>query len=145
MADVALRRLSLAGPIHAILLAFPVALFPSAMLADITYLNTQVIQWTNFSQWLIAGADLFAGLLLGWAIFSMVAGRARRARGRGMIYLLVVAAMFVLGIINALHHARDGWHSVGTTGLVLSIVCTLLAFVAAFLAHSQTTVEETPR
>ena len=145
MADVALRRLSLAGPIHAILLAFPVALFPSAMLADITYLNTQVIQWTNFSQWLIAGADLFAGLLLGWAIVSIVAGRARRARGRGMIYLLVVAAMFVLGVFNALHHARDGWHSVGTTGLVLSIVCTILAFVAAFLAHSQTTVEETPR
>ena len=48
---------SFANPLHAILLAFPVALYPAALLTDITYLNTAEIQWSNFSSWLIAGAD----------------------------------------------------------------------------------------
>ncbi|HAG35858.1 MAG TPA: hypothetical protein DCL34_03445, partial [Erythrobacter sp.] len=100
---------------HAILLAFPVALYPAALLSDITYLNTAVIQWTNFSSWLIAGADVFAGLVLAWALVSQFLGRARQ---RGLAYVIVVALMFVAGVLNAFQHARDGWHSVGTFGLV---------------------------
>lgn len=124
-----------ANPLHAILLAFPVALYPSALLTDITYLNTAEIQWTNFSSWLIAGADFFAGLVLAWALIGLFVGRARHVRGRGTLYLIVVAVMFVLGVINAFQHARDGWHSVGTLGLALSILCSILAFVVAFIAY----------
>ena len=136
------RTRSFANPLHAILLAFPVALYPSALLADITYLNSAEIQWSNFASWLIAGADFFAGLVLAWAVFGLFFGRARHARGRGMLYLVVIAAMFVVGVLNALHHARDGWHSVGTAGLVMSLVCSALAFVAAYLAYSGTTQSE---
>jgi uncharacterized membrane protein len=136
------RTRSFANPLHAILLAFPVALYPSALLADITYLNSAEIQWSNFASWLIAGADFFAGLVLAWAVFGLFFGRARHARGRGMLYVFVIAAMFVVGVLNALHHARDGWHSVGTAGLVMSLVCSALAFVAAYLAYSGTTQSE---
>lgn len=130
---------SFANPLHAILLAFPVALYPSALLSDITYLNSAEVQWTNMSSWLIAGADVFAGIVLAWALLGLFFGRARHAKGCGTLYLIVVAAMFVAGVINAFQHARDGWHSVGTLGLVLSIACTLLAFVAAFIAYGGTT------
>ena len=139
MAETLARTRSFTNPIHAILLAFPVALYPAALLSDITYLNTAVIQWTNFSSWLIAGADVFAGLVLAWALVSQFLGRARQ---RGWAYVIVVALMFVTGVLNAFQHARDGWHSVGTFGLVLSILCTMLAFVAAFLAFGQTQVKE---
>lgn len=139
MAETLARTRSFTNPIHAILLAFPVALYPAALLSDITYLNTAVIQWTNFSSWLIAGADVFAGLVLAWALVSQFLGRTRQ---RGWAYVIVVALMFVAGVLNAFQHARDGWHSVGTFGLVLSILCTILAFVAAFLAYGQTQVEE---
>ncbi|PNQ75517.1 hypothetical protein BA950_12385 [Erythrobacter sp. SAORIC-644] len=139
MAETLARTRSFTNPIHAILLAFPVALYPAALLSDITYLNTAVIQWTNFSSWLIAGADVFAGLVLAWALVSQFLGRARQ---RGWAYVIVVALMFVAGVLNAFQHARDGWHSVGTFGLVLSILCTILAFVAAFLAFGQTQVKE---
>lgn len=145
MTDHGLRAAPIASPIHAILLAFPVALYPSALIADVAYLNTAVIQWTNFAQWLIAGADVFAGLLLAWAIGSLLFGRARRVRGRGLLYLAVIAVMFVAGVINAFQHSKDGWSSVGTAGLVLSIVCTALALVAALIAHSRTTVREIAR
>ena len=139
MAETLSRTRSFTNPIHAILLAFPVALYPAALLSDITYLNTAVIQWTNFSSWLIAGADVFAGLVLAWALVSQFLGRTRQ---RGWAYVIVVALMFVAGVLNAFQHARDGWHSVGTFGLVLSILCTILAFVAAFLAYGQTQVKE---
>lgn len=142
MAHHGVHAAPLANPFHAILLAFPVALYPSALIADITYLRTEQIQWTNFAQWLIAGADLFAGLLLAWAIASLFFGRARRIRGRGLLYLIVVALMFLAGVVNALQHSKDGWASVGTLGLILSIVCTVLALAAAFLAHSRATVRE---
>lgn len=129
---------SFANPLHAILLAFPVALYPAALLTDITYLNTAEIQWTNFSSWLIAGADLFAGLVVVAALIGLFVGRGRHSKGRATLYLVLVAAMFILGVVNAFQHARDGWHSVGTFGLVLSILCTLLAFVAAFIANGST-------
>lgn len=132
------------NPLHAILLAFPVALYPSALLSDITYLNTAVIQWANFSSWLIAGADFFAGLVLAWAILSLLFGRARHSRARSVPYLVIVAIMFIAGVFNAFQHARDGWHSVGTLGLVLSIVCTVLAFVAAYLAYGRSYIAEKP-
>ena len=139
----AVKVRSFANPVHAILLAFPVALYPSALLSDITYYNTAVIQWTNFSSWLIAGADFFAGLVLAWALVGFFFGRAKHAHGRGLLYLGVVAAMFVLGVWNAFHHARDGWHSVGEFGITLSVLCALLAFVAAFLAYGSTIKTET--
>lgn len=40
-------------PLHAILLAFPMALFSGALLSDITYLNSAEMQWSNFFAWLI--------------------------------------------------------------------------------------------
>ncbi|MXO76025.1 hypothetical protein GRI40_12440 [Altererythrobacter aerius] len=139
MPDHGVRAAPLAGPLHAILLAFPVALYPATLLADIAYLNTEVIQWTNFAQWLNAGADFSAGLLLAWAAISFFVGRGRHHRGRSLTYLIVVALMFVLGLINAFQHSGDAWSSVGTLGLVLSIACAVLAIIAAFLAHSSTT------
>jgi uncharacterized membrane protein len=142
MSDPGVRAAPLASPLHAILLAFPVALYPAALISDITYLRTSVIQWTNFSQWLIAGADLFAGLLLAWALASVLFGRARHTRGRGTLYLVVVAVMFAVGVINAFQHSKDGWASVGAAGLVMSIACTVLALVAAFLVHSKAVVRE---
>ena len=125
----------LASPLHAILLAFPVALYPSALLSDIAYYNTAEIQWANFSSWLLVGANFFSGLVLAWAILSLFLGRARYAKGRGILYLALIAATFIAGVVNSFQHARDGWHSVGTLGLVLSAVCTLLILGAAFIAH----------
>lgn len=145
MDRTAMQSRTFANPLHAILLAFPVALYPSALLTDITYLNTAEIQWTNFSSWLIAGADFFAGLVLAWALIGLVVGRARHAKGRRALYLIVVAAMFALGVLNAFQHARDGWHSVGTLGLALSVLCSILAFVAAFIAYGGSySVEKRP-
>lgn len=120
-------------PLHAILLAFPIALFSAALATDITYLNSAEIQWTNFSQWLIAGGCLMGGLALLWAI--VLAARTGGA-GRAVLYLLLLAAMFAAGLVNSFQHSRDGWSSVETTGLALSALSALLALAAGWVGFS---------
>lgn len=122
--------------LHAILLAFPVALFSANLATDITYLRTEEIQWTNFSAWLNAGGLVFGGLVLLWALVSLILGFRGGDRLRLLVYAGLLAAMCLIGLINAFQHSRDGWSSVGTFGLVLSIVAVLLALVASLVAHS---------
>lgn len=123
-------------PLHAILLGFPIALFAAGLVTDIAYWRTAVIQWTNFSAWLIVGALVTGGLVGLWAVVDLVLAARSRRLGRSWIYVAVLAVMWVLGLINAFQHSRDGWSSVGVVGLTLSILCTLLGLAAGWLAHS---------
>ncbi|MGI4842519.1 MAG: DUF2231 domain-containing protein [Janthinobacterium lividum] len=118
------------GLLHTVLLAGSIPLFLGALLSDIAYHNTYQIQWNNFSSWLLAGAELFSGLALLFALVNLL--RAKHKSGRPLTYFLVLLATWVLGLINAFEHAKDAWASM-PTGLVLSIVVTLLSLAAAWL------------
>ncbi|MFC0250674.1 DUF2231 domain-containing protein [Massilia consociata] len=118
------------GPLHATLLAGTVPLFLGALLSDIAYYNSYQIQWSNFASWLIAGGLLFCGLALVFALVNLV--RAPKKAGRPLVYFLLLLVMFVLGLVNAFEHAKDGW-AVMPAGLVLSVVVTLLACVTAWM------------
>lgn len=134
-----MKRLLMGGdphPVHAILLGFPIALFTAGMVSDITYLRTAEIQWTNFSSWLITGGLVFGGLVLAWALGALAVHWRGRPRTPRLIYLGVLAGMMLLGLINAFKHSQDGWASVGGFGLMLSILCTLLALAAGVIAYS---------
>lgn len=122
-------------PVHAILLAFPVALFTVALLTDIAYLQTAEIQWTNFSSWLIVGALLGGGLVLVWSIILAVAARRRPHRQPSLIYAMLIAIMWIAGLVNAFQHSQDAWSSVGVTGLILSTISAVLALAASWVAH----------
>nr|WP_290447135.1 MULTISPECIES: DUF2231 domain-containing protein [unclassified Pseudomonas] len=115
-----------------------VALFLGALLNDIAYYNTTQIQWSNFAAWLIAGGLLFAGLAGLFAITNLL--RAPHKGGRPLAYLLVLLATWLLGLLNAFEHAKDAW-AVMPTGLVLSVIVTLLAVVSAWIAFSNLRTE----
>lgn len=123
-------------PVHAILLGFPIVLFSSGLLSDIAYLRSAEIQWTNFSSWLIAGALVFGGVVLAWALVSLALGWRGSERRPRLLYVGLLAVMWILGLINAFKHSQDGWSSVGAFGLILSILCSLLALAAGLLAFS---------
>jgi uncharacterized membrane protein len=118
------------SPLHAILLAGTVPLFLGGLLSDIAYFQTFQIQWSNFASWLIAGGLLFCGLTLLFALVNLI--RANHKAGRPVLYFVLLLITFVLGLINAFEHAKDAW-AVMPTGLVLSIIVTGLAFIAAWI------------
>lgn len=122
--------------LHAILLAYPIALFTAALVSDIAYLRTAEIQWSNFASWLIVGALVSGGLVLAWAILGLVFNR-RTSRARAAFYCALVAIMWGAGLINAFQHSRDGWSSVGMTGLGLSIVSVLAALAAGVIGFAR--------
>jgi len=121
------------SPLHAILLAGTVPLFLGALLSDIAYFKSYQIQWSNFAAWLIAGGLLFCGLALLFALVNLI--RAEHKGGRPTVYCLLRLVTWVLGLVNAFEHAKDAW-AVMPTGLVLTLVVTVLACVAAWLGMS---------
>lgn len=118
-------------PLHAVLLTCSFPLFLGGLLADIAYARTYEIQWINFAAWLIAGAMVFAGLALAWALVE--AARDMFRRRRSLIGLLLLAAIFILGLLNSLQHARDAWATM-PSGLVLSVIVTALAAAAIWFS-----------
>lgn len=123
--------------LHALLLSFPIALFCGSLATDIAYLNTAEIQWTKFSSWLIVGALVFGGAVLALALLGCILDIGRATFRVSLFYLLIVAAMWGVGLVNAFQHSRDAWSSVGTAGLTMSIVSSLLALLAGWVLFSR--------
>lgn len=113
---------------HAVIVSSGLPLFVGALLSDWAYASSYHVQWTHFASWLIAGGLVFAGIGLLWALTDVLRSRARSQR-RGVVYLLLLLATFVLGFVNALVHARDGWAAM-PAALVLSALVALLAAAA---------------
>lgn len=123
-------------PVHGLLLAFPVALFTTALLSDIAYLNTAEMQCSNFAAWAITGALAAGAPVLLWAALGFWRRRRNPARRHALAYFLLLLVMWGAGLINAFKHSQDAWSSVGTTGVLLSVLCTALALVAGWVAHA---------
>lgn len=115
-------------PFHAFVLAATVPLFLGALLGDWAYWSSYQIEWANFASWLIVGGLVFGAVALLLAVVDLF-------RGGRLFYTLVLAATWILGFINALHHARDAW-AVMPTGLVLSVLVAVLACVATWIGFS---------
>ena len=113
---------------------FPFPFFLAAFVSDIAYSNTFQIQWANFASWLVAGGLLGGGFALLWALVDVF--RFRDARNlRPLLYFGVLLAMWLLGLVNALVHAKDAWATM-PEGLYLSALITLLGLVAAWIGYS---------
>jgi uncharacterized membrane protein len=120
-------------PLFAFLLAGGVPLFVGGWLSDITYGNTAEPQWANFAAWLIAGAMVFTGLALLWALIVLFLAGPRR--GRALLCFLLLLAAFALGLVDNLHHARDAW-AIMPAAPILSGITALLASLACIVGFS---------
>ena len=120
-------------PLHAALLAAAFPLFLGGLLSDLAYSSSYEIQWLNFAAWLIAGAMVFTGLTLLWALIDLI--RSSPRRGRPLVYFLLVLVTFVLGLIDSFVHARDAWATM-PDGLILTVIVTLLALAATWVGYS---------
>lgn len=119
-------------PLNAVLLAGALALFLGALLSDIVYFRSYQIQWNNFSSWLLAGALVVGAFAFVAAIVELF--RLHR-RAWPAVYALLLLAVWILGFIDALVHARDAFATM-PAGLVLSVIVVVLACVALWMAFA---------
>ena len=121
-------------PVHAILLASTLPLFLGALLSDWAYSSTYEVQWINFAAWLNAGAMVFAGLALAWAVIDFFRKDVARD-SQSALYLMALLTTFVVGFITALIHARDAWATM-PGGLIMSLITFLLTLASVWLGFS---------
>jgi len=119
---------------HVVLLACAAPLFLGGLLSDLAYARTYEIQWLNFAAWLIAGGMVFAGIALVWSLLEVLLRREARRRGP-LVGLLLLLAIFILGLLNSFMHARDAWGAM-PAGLIMSVVVAALAMAAVWLSVS---------
>ena len=117
-------------PLHLVFLAGALPLFLGALLSDIAYYRTEVIQWNNFAQWLLAGALVFAAVPLLMSLIGLFRGR------RALVYFVVLLVLWVIGFVDSLVHASDAWASM-PRGLWLSLIAAVLAVIATWLGFAR--------
>jgi uncharacterized membrane protein len=112
---------------------FPFAFFLGAFVTDLVYWRAPDAMWETFSVWLIS-----AGLVV--AAFSVIAGvidlvsRRRRIVMRSIWpHVPAIATAFLLALINAFVHSRDGYTAVVPTGLLLSGLVVIILLFAAWM------------
>jgi hypothetical protein len=77
---------------------------------------------------------LFGGFAMLWALIDLIRSGAARRR-HAAIYFMVLLAMWVIGLVNALVHGKDAF-AIMPEALYLSAVTALLALVAAWIGYS---------
>lgn len=114
---------------HAAVLAGMLTLFLATLLADVAYWRSYEIQWANFASWLLVGAMVLASIAVVCEIFALVRG------GRGVIHIVLLVATWVVGFLDALHHARDAW-AIMPTALLLSVIAVVLALASSWIGFA---------
>lgn len=121
------------GVLHAVLGAFPLAYFVFAFVTDLVYTQTYNLQWQYFSIWLIAAGLIMGGFAILMGAIDWLVGRRNPRRGAGRHILLTLLA-WLLALLNAFVHSRDGWTAVVPEGIILSGIVALLMIVGTTLS-----------
>ena len=121
--------------LHPIFVGLGGALLIAAFATDLFYYSTALMQWANFSAWLITAGLLLALLAALALLLDVLLGRAGRISWLHFVAFVVVA---LLSVLNALVHSRDAWTSVVPQGLLLSAIVTVLLLVIGWRGWSVT-------
>ena len=102
-------------------------LMMAALFTDYMYLSNSLIQWSNFSTWLILGGLVLALLA---AIFLLIDIVVLGAGPISWIDFGLLSLATILSMFNELVHTRDAWTTVVPTGITLSVIVTILLLIA---------------
>ena len=122
--------------VHPFFIGLGGALLMAALFTDFMYHSNSLIQWSNFSTWLILGGLVLALASVIALAIEVVLGRTGRIRRLDLILLTVAV---VVSIFNELVHTRDGWTTVVPTGIALSSIVFILLLVAGLRGWTVTT------
>ena len=128
--------------LHPFFISLGSALLMAALFTDYMYYCNSLIQWSNFSAWLITGGLVFALTALVFLLIDFGLGRAGPI---SWLDFILVGAAAILSLFNALVHTRDAWTSVVPTGITLSAMVTILLLAAGIRGWAVTTERVTER
>jgi uncharacterized membrane protein len=114
-------------PLHPLFVGLGGALLMAALFTDYMYFSNALMQWANFSAWLITGGLVLALIAALVLVLDLVLGRAGPIIWPDFGLLAVVA---ILSIVNVFIHTRDGWRSVVPSGITVSAIVAILLLVA---------------
>jgi uncharacterized membrane protein len=115
--------------LFSVLAQFPIVCFIGAFVMDIAYWRSMSFEWETFSVWLLAAGLAVAGLAAIVALIDFVRRRPPPLSPFGFACGMLV---FVLSLINAFVHSRDGYTAVVPTGMTLSALVVIIMIIAAF-------------
>jgi uncharacterized membrane protein len=121
--------------LHPPFVAAAAALLVAAFVTDLMYYQTSLMQWANFSAWLIVGGLVVALLAAIFLLADFLLGHTGSLHTAEFIGLVIAA---VLSIFNALIHSRDAWTSVVPQGIIISAIVAVLLLVMSFRGWSVT-------
>jgi len=122
-------------PTHPALLHVAAAALAGSLLTDIAYWRSAEMMWANFSAWLVSAGTLVGLVAVLVGLFDWMTGRLRGIGPAGRWRLLGYLLAWVLAVVNAFVHTRDGWTSVVPWGLTLSAITVLLIIVSGVLGR----------
>jgi uncharacterized membrane protein len=120
-------------PLHPRLVGFGAMLLVAAFATDVTYADTLLFQWDNFSIWLLTGGLLLAAGA-GLALVLDVASHRITAINWLRFSGFVIAAL--LSLLNALVHSRDAYTAVVPQGLELSALVSAILVILGWRGWS---------
>jgi len=120
-------------PTHRVLLHVAAAALVGSLLTDVAYWRSAEMMWANFSAWLVSAGTLVGLLAVLAGLFDWMTGRLRGIGPAGRRGLLGYLLAWVLAVVNAFVHTRDGWTSVVPWGLALSAITVILIVVCGVL------------
>ena len=120
-------------PIHPMLVPFPIVCFVGAFVTDIVYSRTENLMWQYFSIWLITAGLVMGGLAALAGMIDYWGDKRVRAARAATPHMILNILVWLLSLLNAFVHSRDGWTAVVPQGLILSGVVTVLLMASAWL------------
>ena len=114
-------------PLHPFFIGLGGALLIAALFTDYMYASNSLMQWANFSAWLITGGLVLALIAVIVLVIDVALGRAGPVR---LLDFVLVAVAALLSLVNIFVHTRDAWTSVVPTGITLSVIVTILLLAA---------------
>lgn len=126
------------SPLHPFFVGLGGALLMAALFTDYMYTSNSLMQWANFSVWLITGGLVLALIATIFLAIDFALGRAGPIR---WFDFGLVGAAAILSLVNVFVHTRDAWTSVVPTGITLSTIVTILLLAAGLRGWRVTAVK----
>jgi len=130
-------RVRIAGhPIHPILVPIPIGCFVGALLTDIVYSCTALMQWANFSAWLVTVGLIMGVVAAVIGLIDFLGNPLIREIPQAWLHMMGNLLVLVLALFNTMIHSRDAWTSVVPLGLVLSAATVLVLVFTGWMGWS---------